>query len=108
MSDQPIKEAAELIVRDFELEATESEITEDELFRILADRIAWLIECRMEFLLSLMYRLDISETKVSEALSPANPEAANLALARLVLDRQKLRIKTKQEYKQDDLDEWGW
>lgn len=104
-----IRETRELIVRDFEVEAPEEEnISEQELFDALADRIAWLIEYRMEFLLSLMYRMDISEAKVNEALSPASPEPANVALARLVLERQKERIRTKQQYKQDDLEGWGW
>lgn len=108
MSDQPIEETAALLSRHFEMEPPEAEITEAELFRLLADRIAWLIDHRMEYLLSLMYRLDISEKKVNEAISPANPESANMALAKLVLERHKERLRTKREYKQDDLEGWDW
>jgi hypothetical protein len=82
---------------------------EDELFRMLADQIAWMIERRMEWLLSLMYRMDIDEAQVQAALSPVAPEPANIGLARLVLERQKQRVHTKQTYRPSALDEeWDW
>lgn len=97
----------ELIARDFELEPIgESEqITEEELLRVLSNRIAYMIEYQLEFLLSLMYRLDVSEQKVSDALSPGAPEPANIGLARLVIERQKQRAFTKQFYKQEKLED---
>lgn len=100
----------ELIARDFELEPIDEneQITEEELLRVLSNRIAYMIEYQLEFLLSLMYRLDVSEQKVSDALSPGAPEPANIGLARLVIERQKQRAFTKQFYKQEklkDLDE---
>jgi hypothetical protein len=101
--------AADLIKRDFELETTTDYQNEDELFRMLADQIAWMIERRMEWLLSLMYRMDIDEAQVQAALSPVAPEPANIGLARLVLERQKQRVHTKQTYRPSALDEeWDW
>lgn len=95
-----------LIAKDFQIETHESErYTEDEVLLWLAEHVAYMLEYRMEFLMSLMYRLDIKEAQVSAALSPVHPEAANIALARLVLDRQKERIFTKHFYKQDDLED---
>lgn len=108
MEKEDLQIAGELIARDFELESQEQFVNEEELLRLLADQIAYLIETRMEFLLSLMYRLDIDESKVHEALSPAGEEPANWALARLVLERQKQRAFTKRHYKQNDLDGWEW
>ncbi len=100
---------AALIGRDFELENIDDKLTEEELFRLLADHIDWLIERRMEWLLSLMYRMDVDEAKVQAALSPNAPEAANIGLARLVLERQKQRVYTKQHYQPQDLGkEWEW
>jgi hypothetical protein len=97
----------ELIARDFEIEPIEEkdQITEEELLRVLSDRIAYMIEYQLEFLLSLMYRLDVSEQKVSDALSPGAPEPANTGLARLVIERQKQRAFTKQFYKQEKLED---
>jgi hypothetical protein len=92
--------AKDLIVKDFELVAPEEELTEEEFFDFLADHIAYLIEHKLEYLMSLMYRLDINEAKVHFALSPMAPEPANIGIARLVLERQKQRVATKQYYRQ--------
>ena len=80
-------------------------VTEEELFRMLAEQIEFLIENRMEFLLSLMYRLDIDEAKVNYALSPFSPEPPHEGIARLVLERQKQRAWTKLHYQPPPLDE---
>ncbi len=104
--DEDLKTARAMIVKDFELASQDEEImTEEELFDLLANQIAYLIEHRLEFLLSLMYRLDISEAKVNFALSPFCEEPANRALARLVLERQKKRAFTKRHYKPPKLDD---
>jgi hypothetical protein len=101
--------AAELIRRDFAIDKGLEGVSEEELFQLLADHIDWLIEHRMEWLLSLMYRMDIDEAKVQWAISPLAPEPANIGLARLVLERQKQRAHTKQTYKPEDLgEEWEW
>jgi hypothetical protein len=103
------KETAQLIVKDFGLEkAIDDNLTEEGLLRLLEDQIAYYIERKIDFLLSSMYRLDISEKLVREALSPSNPVPANVALAKIVLERQKQRIYTKRFYKQpkiEDLEE---
>ena len=97
-----------LIARDFELEIAEDyTMPEEELFSLLADKVAYMIEYRLDFLLSLMYRLDIKEAFINQALSPANDDPANIALAQLILDRHKQRIFTKQHYKQEKLDDLG-
>ncbi len=108
MKEEDFQLTRELVTRDFELESQEKVLSEEELLELLADQIAYMIDARLEFLLSLMYRLDIDERKVHQALSPSGEEPANWALARLVLDRQKQRAFTKRYYKQDDLDGWEW
>jgi hypothetical protein len=101
--------ATDVILRDFELMETEGETpSEEELFQMLCDRIAWLIEHNMEYLLSLLYRNDVAESKIYYALSPLETDPANVALAKLVMERQKQRLETKKQYgKQnaDDVDE---
>lgn len=103
MNKDNLASTTELIVRDFELEPQEKALTEEELLRLLSDIVAEMIERRLEFLLSLMYRLDINEKKVHFALSPFCEEPANIALAKLILERQKQRAFTKEHYKQEDL-----
>lgn len=97
----------DLIARDFPIENTDGEITEEKLLELLAEQIAFLIENKMEFLMSLLYRLDIDERKVDFALSPISPKPPHLAIAELVLERQKQRAFTKMTYRPPDLGaEW--
>lgn len=94
----------QLIVKDFELENAQAGISEEDLLRTLSDQIGYMIEYKLDVLLSLMYRLDIEESKVHFALSPFASEPANIGIAKLVLDRQKKRAYTKLFYKQSPLD----
>lgn len=107
MKDSNFDTTASLVLQDFQIEAEQDVLSEEELLKILADHIAWLIDHRLDFLLSLMYRLDITEAKINAALSPANPFPAHLALAHLVLERQKERVQTKQLYdtKSEDIED---
>ncbi len=101
MAKQP--NFTEIINRDFELITEEQEApSEEELFQMLCDRIAWLIEHNMEYLLSLLYRNDVEEEKIHFALSPFEKEPANVAIAKLVMERQKQRLATKQQYGKQD------
>jgi hypothetical protein len=102
------QETTALILRDFELVEPSNEMSEAELLTYLADAIAYMIEHKMDFLLSLLYRLDVSERKINDALSPGNPELAHIALAQLVIERQKLRVATKRAYREQHPNSWNW
>jgi hypothetical protein len=95
-----------LIFSHFEVEIDQESVDDEALFQILTDQIAYLIQHRFEFLMSLMYRLDIEEMKIHQALAPDSPEPANVAIARLVIERQVKRMETKEKYKQDPLPDW--
>ena len=103
------KETAKLIARDFGIEKMEKEeLSEAELLRLLESQVAHYIAHRLDFLLSSLYRLDISEKLVRNALLPSSAVPANVGIAKLILDRQKKRVFTKQFYKQpkiEDLEE---
>lgn len=98
-----------IILKDFEIEIpADEQPSEEELFQHLCDRIAWMIEYNMEYLLSLLYRNDILEHKIHFALSPHEKDPANVALAKLVMERQKQRMETKEKYgkqNKDDIEE---
>jgi hypothetical protein len=98
---------ARSIASDFELANPEdgANLSEEALFQMLCDRITWLIEHNMEYLLSLLYRNDVAEKKIHDALSPRCPEPANIALAQLVMERQKQRMETKKLYGSQQSDE---
>ncbi|RMG86976.1 MAG: hypothetical protein D6714_03185 [Bacteroidetes bacterium] len=97
-----------LIIRNFDLKVPDEPLDEGRLFEILADQIAHMIEFQMEYLLSLLYRNDVPEHKINFALSPQCPDPPNIAIAKLVLERQKQRLETRKsiEIKPiEDLDE---
>jgi hypothetical protein len=98
----------DLVLHDFNLTVPNKQLTEAEMIAYLADAVAYMMEHKMDFLLSLMYRLDIDEDKIAFALMPSNPEAANMALARIIWERQKQRIQTKKTYKQQNPNQWDW
>ena len=105
MENTNLEDTRNLIIRDFELEEQETPITEEELYQMLVNQVAHMIEYKLEVLLSLMYRLDIDEAKVNYALSPFAVDPANIGIAKLVWERQKQRAFTKRHYKQSKLDD---
>lgn len=95
------------LVQAFEIELPEgaAQPTEEELFQHLCDRIAWMIEYNMEYLLSLLYRNDVLAHKIHFALSPHEKDPANVALAKLVMERQKERIATRKKYGKQNVED---
>lgn len=107
MKEQNILEITQTLVRDeWELEGGATFLSEEDLLDALANHVAFMIERRLETLLSTLYRMDVSEMKVSQVLHPTSTEPANIGIARLILDRQKARIFTKQHYKQNTMTDW--
>ncbi len=101
-------EITQLVLKSFEINAPKAQLSETEMLDYLADVIAYFIEAKLDYLLSLLYRLDIDEQKINFALHPANPEAANITLAKLVWARQKQRAETKKNIIVQRTDNWIW
>lgn len=100
-----------LIARDFDLTqgAQAEQLSEEALTDYLANEIGLMLERNIENLFSILYRLDINENKVREAMSPLAAEPANIALAKLVIERQKQRLATKANIRPEKLDDdWSW
>ncbi len=108
MDTQDIQQLTALVAQDFDPAPLEQVMTEEQLLELLSEQVAWMIEHRLEYLMSLMYRLDVDERKVDRALSPIAEEPAHLALAKLILERQKQRVFTKRHYKQQHPENWDW
>ena len=111
MFEETLQQTSALILIPFELENAPPPASEEELLSLLADRIADLLEKQPEFLMSLLYRLDVLEEKIHSVMRPDAPEPANWGLARLVLERQKQRAETKRMVKPEPLegmDDWAW
>lgn len=93
------------------LELFESASDKAELLDVLTERIGQMLEQQPDYLMSLLYRLDVLEHKIKAAMHPAAPEPAHKGLARLVLERQQQRIATKRNVKPkplEGMEEWIW
>lgn len=111
MTDDTLAQTTALVRGPFELENAAEPANEAELLALVAERIADLLEHQPEYLMSLLYRLDVLEKKIVPVMRPDAPEPANIGLARLVLERQKQRLETKRTVKPaplKDMEGWEW
>ncbi len=106
MKDVNTSEINILISNDFQIKQAPPELSEEEFVLYLADYVEYLIEKRMEYLLSMLYRLDVAERKVNAALLPTAQLPPHVGIAQLIVDRQKRRIWTKKNIKSKELESW--
>jgi len=74
-------------------------VTMDALEAILAERIDVLINHDFNRLISLLYRIDVSESKLKQLLKENTNTNAGLLIARLILERQWQKIETRRKYR---------
>ena len=91
---------------DLDLDDNTDRSSYDTLLSAIAMRVDQLMQTEPELLMSYLYRLDVSESKVQEVLS--NSDNPINGLARLILDRQILRLQTKKAFRQDPIEGWEW
>lgn len=111
MTNDILESTTALVREPFDLQNAAPPASEAELLELIAGRIAELLEKQPEYLMSLLYRLDVLEKKIVPVMRPDAPEPANVGLARLVLERQKQRLETKRTVKPaplQDMEGWEW
>lgn len=81
------------------------QLDEEAVLRLFTQRVEELLRDNKDLLLSSLYRLDVEEDKIQQALRSTDILPAR-ALAILILDRQKERLKTRQAYKKKDQANW--
>jgi hypothetical protein len=106
MTNETLQETSALIRGPFELEPGQEPATEAELLAFLSDRVEDMLAHRPEYLMSLLYRLDVLEPKINKALHPGAPDPPHIGLAKLVLERQLQRVETKRTVKPAPLQDW--
>ncbi len=95
-----LNETTALIVRDLGFESTKTITDEAQLLEEVAHVVAYMIEHKIDLLLSTMYRMDVDEVKIHNALNaPDDTLPVNYRLAKLIIDRQKKRVLTKHNSK---------
>lgn len=86
-------------------------INRDDWFPKLVDRINELITNDFQKLVHILYRLDVSEEKLKVILKENPQEDAGKLIATLVIEREKLKMRTRAAFKsknQDDNQEEKW
>ena len=82
--------------------ALSDKISLDELQIQLGFYINQLIQTDFQKLIMLLYRIDVSEVKLTQLLKVQPQEDAGKIIADLVIERQLQKIKTREQFKQQD------
>lgn len=77
---------------------------EEQLLQLIEQLVQELIDNDFEKLLLVLYRLDISEKKVKTALEVEGAENAANSIAKLILEREREKIKTREKYSDGNSD----
>jgi len=83
----------------------DSILDEAALLDMFTTRVEELIRDNIDLLLSSLYRLDVEEYKIQEALHSAHVPAAR-GIAALIIERQKEKIRTRKTYSSGKQDKW--
>jgi len=70
--------------------------------QILADKINELINNDFQKLVSLLYRMDVSETKLKQLLNENPGTDAALIITDLMIERQEQKIISRQQFRRDE------
>lgn len=110
MTSELIQETALLLQKDFELSTLPSQITKADILDFLERLVEDLLHNKLDRLFFYLYRLDIDESKVKEALSFEAVVLPHQRIALLVFEREVQKAKSRLEFKEQDnsKDGDGW
>jgi hypothetical protein len=80
--------------RNYDLALAER-LSATELETLLAGKLNELIRIDFNALVTILYRIDVNETKLKELLRTSAGEDAGRIMARLIIERQEQKIKTR-------------
>ena len=97
------------IIKNFQIrdDLIEKISNNEELLHLLSLFIQELINKDFEQLLFLLYKIDVAEKKVKEAILNSEPENAHIVIAQMIIDREKQKIETRKIYSSEtDNSDW--
>ena len=106
---QQVVEIVKFVEKDFLISDNNSlipsaDIASLEEFRIyLTERIKILLDEKFDTLVNILYRIDISEKKLSQLFSGKNRDSIPASLADLIIERQLQKIRLRKMYKEGEL-----
>ncbi len=71
----------------------------EELINIVSITVFDLLAKDMEKLMSILYRLDVDETRFKKVLSSSDPSAVHLKVAELIVDREIKKMETRKKFR---------
>jgi len=79
----------------------------DESRRLLAEKINELIRADFSKLISILYRVDVSEERLKSLLQANEDKDAGIIIADLMIERQSQKIKSRRQsaQRENDIDE---
>jgi hypothetical protein len=88
--------------RSFQLPESEL-VSREAIIQALTIRVGYLLETNSSKLFSLLYRLDISERNIKQAMAARKDVAKKIAV--LIYERQLEKIVSRERFKPDEPDE---
>jgi len=98
-----------VIAKDFQVGDNDSLIPAadvlnfEELKKYLTVKLSYLLEHKYDKLINILYKIDVSEEKLSELFSGNNREFIPETLAELIIERQLQKVKFRQLQKDGKL-----
>src|SRR6476661_5791947 len=88
----------------------ETALLDKMLFEKLSDQINYLLLHDFEKLVSILYRIDVNESRLKAMIVNQQDTASADIIAQLVIDRQLEKIRSRQQYRRDNniADEERW
>ena len=96
-------ELINLLNKEMSIDIAEK-ISYSELYSQLSTYINTLIKADFDKLITYLYRIDVNEQKLKLLLQQNADEDAGNIIATLIIERQQQKIKTRQQFSQQDND----
>ena len=102
---KPFEEIVKFVEKDFLVGENDSLIPSadlgslEELRQYLTEKLKVLLDERFDTLVNILYRIDISEKKLSKLFSGDNRESIPSVLADLIIERQLQKIRLRKLYR---------
>ena len=104
-----VVEIVKFVEKDFLISDNNSLIPSTDLFSLeeykkyLTEKLKVLLDEKFDTLINILYRIDISEKKLSQLFSGDNRDSIPSVLADLIIERQLQKIKLRKLYKEGRL-----
>lgn len=106
---QQVVEIVRFVEKDFLISDNNSLIPSadiaslEEFRKYLTERIKILLDEKFDTLVNILYRIDISEKKLSQLFCGKNRDSIPASLADLIIERQLQKIRLRKMYKEGEL-----